>query len=193
MATTVITPPPAPALKPRYEGLRVSREEYLDLPEDGFKYDMIDGVLHMAPSATFDHGDAQATIAFVIRRYLQTHRVGKVTIETDVFLPDGGDVVRPDIAFIANENLHIIKSHIHGVPDLVCEVLSPTTRERDLGIKAERYLKCGVKEYWLADPEAKTLAVWYNRGNFWEKVGPAMEFHSRVLPNLVVAQAEIFG
>ncbi|MDW8307573.1 MAG: Uma2 family endonuclease, partial [Leptospiraceae bacterium] len=80
-----------------------------------------------------------------------------------------------------------------GTPDLVCEVLSAATRERDLGVKAERYLKCGVKEYWIADPDNKTLQVWYNAKDHWEKVEGVMEFHSKLLPGLVVTTKEIFG
>ncbi|MCS6983498.1 MAG: Uma2 family endonuclease [Leptospiraceae bacterium] len=179
--------------KPRYEGLKVTREEYLDLEEDGFKYDVIDGVMHMAPSPNFEHGDAQIALGFMIRGYLQKNPLGKVACEVDVFLPDGGDPLRPDISLILNENLHIVKTHIHGTPDLVCEVLSAASRERDLGVKAERYLKCGVKEYWIADPDNKTLQVWYNAKDHWEKVQGVMEFHSKLLPGLVVTTKEIFG
>lgn len=121
MAAELITSPTT-AWKPRYEGLRVTREEYLDLPEDGFKYDMID-----------------------------------------------------------------------GVPDLVCEVLSPTTRKRDLGVKAERYQKCGVKEYWIANPEAKTMEIWYNQKDNWEKFSPTEEFISRVLTGLTIKRQEVFA
>ncbi|MCS6972793.1 MAG: Uma2 family endonuclease, partial [Leptospiraceae bacterium] len=164
------------AVSPRYQGLPVTREEYLDLEEDGFKYDVIDGVMQMAPSPSFEHNDAESALITVLRNYLQRKPIGKAVIETDVFLPDGGDPLRPDISLILNENLHIVKTHIHGTPDLVCEVLSAATRERDLGVKAERYLKCGVKEYWIADPDNKTLQVWYNAKDHWEKVQGVMEF-----------------
>ncbi|MDW8307732.1 MAG: Uma2 family endonuclease, partial [Leptospiraceae bacterium] len=107
--------------------------------------------------------------------------------------PDGGDPLRPDISLILNENLHIVKTHLHGTPDLVCEVLSAASRERDLGVKAERYLKCGVKEYWIADPDAKTLQIWYNAGSHWEKAEGVMEFQSKVLPGMVVKANEVFA
>ncbi|MDW8306643.1 MAG: Uma2 family endonuclease [Leptospiraceae bacterium] len=180
-------------LRPRYQGLRVTREEYLDLEEDGFQYDVINGVMQVAPSPNFEHGSVQGKIFARFDRYLEKNPIARLSLETDVFLPDGGDPLRPDISLILSENLHIVKTHIHGTPELVCEVLNAATRERDLGVKAERYLKCGVKEYWIADPDNKTLQVWYNAKDHWEKVAGVMEFHSKLLPDLVVTTKEIFG
>jgi len=75
----------------------------------------------------------------------------------------------PTFLSLLNENLRMIQSHIHGTPDLICEVLSPSTRERDLSEKAGRYLKCGVKEYWILDPKGPEILLWINRGGKWEK------------------------
>ena len=75
-------------------------------------------------------------------------------MKVDILLPDGGDVVRPDITVILNQNMGIVKTHIHGVPDLVAEVLSPSTRTRDLGEKSERYLHNSIPEYWILDPDS---------------------------------------
>ncbi|MDH4199714.1 MAG: Uma2 family endonuclease [Spirochaetia bacterium] len=147
---------------PMYEGLKVTREEYLDLEEDGFKYDMINGVLVMSPSPFFDHNDVLTEIASLFRNFLRKMHIGKCVVETDVYLPDGGDVLRPDISVILKENYGIIKGHIHGVPDIVVEILSNATIKRDLGVKADRYLSNGVKEYWIVDPDEKTIELWIN-------------------------------
>lgn len=169
----------------RYHGLAVSREEYLDLPEDGFKYDMIEGVLYVSPSAGFEHGSSYGRFYYFLTLALEKNPVGRATIETDILLPDGGDVLRPDVCFIRKENLRIIKKHVHGVPDLVCEVLSESTRKRDLKEKAERYLKNGVAEYWIIDPEKETIELWKNAGQSWQKQkeGP---FASEVIAGLVI-------
>jgi Uma2 family endonuclease len=165
MADTTITKE-----SPKYSGWKVTREEYLSLPDDGFQYDMIDGVLELSPSGFFEHGNCQVNFGRLLGNFVQEKKVGKLVTEVDIFLPDGGDVLRPDLSFILNQNLSIVKGHIHGVPDLVCEVLSDSTRNRDLGTKADRYLLNGVKEYWIVDPAAKTLFVWINRNkNKWEK------------------------
>jgi len=179
--------------KPLYDGLRVTREEYLDLKDDGFKYDMIDGVLYMSPSAFFEHNSCQTNLIYLIRGYFEENKIGRVVPETDVYLPDGGDVLRPDISVILKENYSIIKGHIHGVPDIVVEILSDSTRQRDLGVKAERYLMNGVKEYWICDPDEKSIAVWQNqdRKNWEKKDGDLLA--SAALATFVLKKEIIFS
>jgi Uma2 family endonuclease len=177
---------------PKYVGWKVTREEYLSLPDDGFVYDMIDGVLELSPSAFFDHGNLSSNFVFELKIFLEKIPLGKVTIETDIFLPDGGDVLRPDISFILNENLHIIKGHIHGTPDLICEVLSESTKVRDLGVKANRYLLNGVKEYWILDPMAKTAEVWYNLQKLNWEIHKENLLKSKLLPGFMIQTETIF-
>jgi len=177
--------------KPLYDGLRVTREEYLDLKDDGFKYDMIDGVLHTSPSAFFEHNDILSEMVSLLRVYLKINQSGKAVVETDVYLPDGGDVLRPDISVILQENYKIIKGHIHGIPDIVIEILSDSTRLRDLGVKAHRYLTNGIKEYWICDPDEKTISIWHNQDkkNWNKKTGDTLE--SLLLPKFILKN-EIF-
>ena len=177
---------------PRYENLLVTREEYLDLEEDGFRYDMIDGVLQLSPSPEFQHANIGNNLNLLFGIYLKTNKIGKIVMECDVLLPDGGDVVRPDISVILNENMKMVKMHIHGAPDIVAEVLSPSTRNRDLGIKANRYLNCGVKEYWIVDLKEKSISVWRNEGKEWRKeTGDLLK--SNVLQGLQIKIEEIFN
>ncbi len=181
-----------PLDKPRYEGWKLSREEYLDLEEDGFKYDMMEGVLHLAPSGDFDHGQLQGNLITEINIFLKKYPVGKAVTEIDVFLPDGGDVIRPDVSFILSENLSIVKTHIHGVPDLVCEVLSPGSIKRDLGIKAQRYLRNGVREYWIIYPKEKKLELWINKNKKeWEKLSSTV-LKSSALRGFKINQKDFF-
>ncbi len=177
---------------PKYTGWKVTREEYLSLPDDGFIYDMIDGVLELSPSGFFDHGNLASRFGYFLQSYLERNRCGKMTTETDIFLPDGGDVLRPDISFILNNNLSIVKGHIHGVPDLICEVLSESTRLRDLGVKADRYLLNGVREYWIIDPKKKEILVWINRGKKeWEKKSGEL-LNSNLLPGFSISKTNLY-
>jgi Uma2 family endonuclease len=178
--------------KPRYHGLKVTREEYLDLEEDGFLYDMIDGVLHMSPGAFIEHNDVLSEILRLLRNYFHEEKSGKAIVETDVYLPDGGDVLRPDISVILKENYNIMKGHIHGVPDMVVEVLSNATRNRDLEVKADRYLKNSVKEYWLADPTEKQISLWINiNDTSWKKIDGEI-IKSRLLNGFELHKALVF-
>ncbi|MBE7439794.1 MAG: Uma2 family endonuclease [Spirochaetales bacterium] len=174
----------------RYAGMRVTREQYLDLEEDGFAYEVVDGVMQLSPSPLFEHNDLLSGFLFAIRSFLREKPMGRAVVETDVLLPDGGDPLRPDLSFILKENMYIVQSHIHGAPDLVCEVISLSSRDRDLGEKADRYLKCGVKEYWILDPKNRLIALWINRQDGWEKKsGESLE--SELLPGFTVTREEL--
>ena len=184
--------------RPLYDGLRVTPEEYLELEEDGFKYVMIDGVLHFVPSGTPDHGRAQFTFAYFVMDYLRRNPVGRLSGETDIYLPDGGDIIRPDVTVVLNANLSIVQRKIiRGVPNLVCEVLSDRTAKRDVTDKSRRYLNNGVSEYWLINPPQRAashfakLEVRYRTAeDEWEVVrGDALE--SRVLPGFVLQAQEL--
>lgn len=178
--------------KPRYEGLKVSREEYLSLEDDGFKYDMIGGILHVSPSHSHEHGRTQTRFGHYLHSLLDQTELGEATVEVDLFLPDGGDKLRPDLSFVLKENLSIIQTHIHGNPDLICEVLSDSTAARDLGEKADRYLNNGVKEYWIADPRDRSIQLWINRESFWEKRSGNV-LASELLPGFEVETRRLYG
>ena len=172
--------------------MRVTREEYLDLDDDGFRYDMRNGVLTMAPSPNFEHNEISGDFLFHLKKFLESSHLGHVVPETDVMLPDAGDVLRPDISFILNENMGMVKTHIHGAPDLICEILSDSTREYDLGEKAQRYLTCGVKEYWIIDPKGKSFELWLNRKDRWEKLS-GQRIKSKLLHGFELINSDLFG
>ncbi len=183
---------------PRYHGRSVSREEYLDLEDDGFHYEMIGGVLFQAPSHDPYHGGVQLEFAVELGLFLRTWPVGKAMVEVDVLLPDGGDVLCPDISFVSNERSEILLKHIHGTPDLICEILSDRTRKRDLGEKAERFLKCGVREYWLVDSRDRIVHLWLNRGEVWEKRSASVEsgpaaLESELLPGFSIEPGRLLA
>ena len=106
-------------------------------------------------------------------------------------------MVQPDILFVAKERLRIIgKSNIPGAPDLVIEILSPGTRQKDLAIKRKIYARFGVQEYWIVDPDAATVEVltWKESGYFTAGIyGVSDSLSSPLLPQLTLPLREIFG
>ena len=139
--------------------IRLTYEDYAKTPE-GERYELIDGELITVTSPNIAHQDNRMELGYRMTNFVKMNHAGVVYIPpTDVVLSDN-DVVQPDIMFISKERNHIITyANIQGAPDLVAEILSPSTARRDWGVKRELYAKHGVKEYWIADPANKIVWV----------------------------------
>jgi len=135
-------------------------QDYLKLPDDGKRYQIIQGKLFMAPAPSPYHQRISERIGFILGVFARKTRLGEVFYAPcDVVLSER-DVVQPDILFIFRERYHIIGEHyIGGAPDLVVEILSPATRTLDREHKRRLYERHGVKEMWIVDPEMKEIEV----------------------------------
>ena len=133
-------------------------------------YEIIGGGKFMAPAPILGHSNIIAEILTSIKNYCRVNNCGRVFADnTDVHLPDG-NLFRPDIVVVTKENSEIMnwKGAIYGVPDMVVEVLSPSTRVRDLTVKKDVYEKNGVKEYWIVDPYMRSVDVYILRDGKFE-------------------------
>ncbi|MCY3902452.1 MAG: Uma2 family endonuclease [Caldilineaceae bacterium] len=142
--------------KPRQ---KLTYADYLAAPEDK-RYELLDGELLETPSPGEAHQRFQAELGFFLGSHIRERRIGRLYLSlTEVVLSDV-DVVQPDLLFVSNERMDIIvPSGVHGGPDLVVEILSPATAERDQVYKRALYARHGVKEYWLVGTDAGTIAV----------------------------------
>lgn len=142
---------------PRYRGLRMRADEYSNLSEDGYRYELVDGVIQLSPSATPLHQLVAAEIVSQLAACNRRRKVGTFLFEVDVQIrkrPDGRDLVyRPDIVFYCTGRLPRVPKRLTLVPDLVVEIISPDSRRYDQETKKNDYERAGVKEYWLIDPE----------------------------------------
>ena len=128
-------------------------------------YEIIGGKKIMSAMAFINHSGIIMRLGSRIFNYVDLNNCGYVfTDNVDVYLPDG-NLFRPDLTVITQENADIInwKGAIRGVPDMVVEVLSRSTRKNDLTVKKDAYESNGVKEYWIIDPLAKTVDVYILR------------------------------
>ena len=114
----------------------------------------------MTPSPITIHQKISRRIYDQLAEFLKEKELGELFYSPlDVVLSDL-DVVQPDLLFISRDRLGILtEKNIRGAPDLVIEILSPSTKERDLGIKRTTYERYGVREYWIVDPEAQQVEV----------------------------------
>lgn len=136
---------------------RLTYEDYANTPDDE-RYELIDGELVMAPSPNMIHQGNQSKLGSRMAVFAEDRDLGTVFFsDTDVVLSDT-DVVKPDLLFISKDRQDIITySNIQGAPDLVVEILSPSTSRRDWNEKRELYAEHGVKEYIVMDPSNKIV------------------------------------
>jgi Uma2 family endonuclease len=113
----------------------------------------------MTPSPKSLHQIVASNLVHHLGSFVRAHELGHVLFSPmDVHL-SGGDVVQPDVLFVAEANAGIIRDWIHGAPDLLVEIISGEGVERDRLVKRDLYARNGVREYWLVDPEARSVEV----------------------------------
>lgn len=144
---------------------RWTYDDYVKLPDDGNRYEIIDGELFVNPSPVPRHQDIVLNLAIALRLYFHALGGGKVYISPlDVVLAEDG-VVEPDLVVIKSERASIIGDrNVKGVPNLVIEVLSDGTRRVDEGRKRKLYERSGVDEYWIVDPEIELVKLYRRTG-----------------------------
>src|SRR5690606_7931980 len=171
METLITTRPP-----------RTIREVYDALPE-GTMAQLIQSQLVMSPAPTYGHQKLVVRLCTMINSFLNQHDMGEVLVAPfDVHLDDE-NVYQPDILFIRNDQLsNIRKDGFHAAPDLVIELLSPSTSKYDLGQKKAGYERHGVQGYWIVDPDSKDV-----KGYFLEnaKYGEAVRLTGTISSRLL--------
>lgn len=179
----------------QYVGLRMTADQFLEITDDGYNYELVDGVVIVSPSPTPRHQSVTLEIAWQIKNYLELHPVGAAFVETDVHLAadERGDLVyRPEIVFVRQERLKDIGDKLEGPPDLVVEVVSRGSRRYDAETKKSDYEKFGVHEYWLIDPARDTLTIFRrDSGHFTELPLTRDRFESHAIPGFTLDIARI--
>jgi Uma2 family endonuclease len=176
--------------------VRLLAGDIWDMPEDGNRYEVIDGELYVTPAA-WGHQYALGRLFLRVGTWVYEHDLGKiVTAPTGVVLdPETG--VQPDLLYISRERLGIISQRgVEGAPDLVVEVLSPSTSSRDRGVKMRRYAAAGIPHYWLVDLEARALEPYRLGEAGYEPTGvygPGTVFEPELFPGLRIAIDELFA
>jgi len=140
--------------------VKLTYRDYVTWPDDGRRYELYEGEVYMVPSPSVKHQRISGNLQVLLRQFLLENGLGEVfDAPLDVVFSES-TVVQPDILFINHQRRGIIgEQNISGAPDLVVEILSPATEERDRGIKLQLYCRYGVREYWLVDPEERTVEV----------------------------------
>ena len=176
--------------------VRLTYDDYANMPDDE-RYELIDGELIMAAAPNMTHQGIVTRLAWQLMP-AERSGLGRVFVAPSDVVLSAHDVVQPDLLFVLRENAHIITdANVQGAPDLVVEILSPSTSRRDWNEKRDLYAKYGVKELWIADPDARIVWVMTLRDD-GEYEAPVMyrdtqTFSSPTLAGVTIDLREVFG
>jgi Uma2 family endonuclease len=169
---------------------------YATLPDDGQRYEIVNGVLVMAPAPSPEHQSIAVRIAYYVFPLVDLAGIGRLfTAPIDVELGPK-NVFQPDIVVVLNAHLdRVADKKIIGAPDLVVEVASPSTAVFDRVVKYEKYASAGIAEYWIVKPTTRTVEVLVLEGEEYRSLGI---FHgqatlpSQIVPDLPVRVEQFF-
>lgn len=162
--------------------------------ERGERYELIDGDLLVNPAPRSKHQSVNHNLVLHLGNHVRSNRLGRVRDNSGVRVGERTYVI-PDVVFVAQDRLSIFgEDSIEAAPDLVCEILSPSTRRQDLITKRALYARIGVGEYWLIDPDALSVTVLELLGGAYTELvsrEPGV-IDSRILPGLHLRLDDVF-
>lgn len=170
-------------------------DDYRRTPE-GFRFQLVDGEIIESPTPPVRHQVVLGHVAFNLFRHVKRWALGTAVHLVNVFLSHH-DAPLPDVVFVSRAHRHRIREDgAYGPPDLVVEILAPSTRRLDLGKKRRLYARSGVKELWLVDPDRSSVDVW----RFAEdarapaaRLGRRDRLRTPLLPRLSIKLADVFA
>jgi len=180
--------------------LRLTNSDVECMPDDGNRYELIEGKLHVSSAPGFVHQSVLANLIIALGEYVRRHPIGRVVPGVGVIFDDYNGVI-PDLVFATHERMRssLIGGRFHGAPELVIEILSPgaSNERRDRQIKRSLYDARGVAEYWLIDPANRTVEC--HRRNpagqlvFETSLRQADPLTTSVLPGFAVTVDSLFA
>jgi Uma2 family endonuclease len=169
----------------------MTADELLQMPDDGYRYELVRGELRKMSPAGADHGDVSAAIIASLRPYARERRLGKVfSTDTGFRVGRNPDTVRaPDAAFVRRERVVKTAKFFEGPPDIVFEVVSPNDSYTEVGAKTDEWLRAGVHVVVIVDPQRERVTI--HRTNATEQVSDAIAIEDLV-PGWRLPLAELF-
>lgn len=139
-------------------GRKLTYADYVQIPEDSCQHEVIDGAHYVNPAPNLYHQTISRRLQFILYSQIELTELGLVfNAPCDVHLTEH-DILQPDLIVVLSKRKHILTpTRIKGTPDLVVEILSPSTESRDRELKRQRYQAAGVPEYWIVDPVEHTV------------------------------------
>ena len=143
-------------------GLKLTYDDFVLFPDDGKRHELIDGEHYVTPSPNTKHQTVSSNLFLLIGSWLEAHPIGRVFYAPYDVVFSEFDVAEPDLLYLSNERAAgiITPQHVRGAPDIVVEIASPGTRQRDETVKRRLYERSAVSEYWVVDPEVDVVRIY---------------------------------
>jgi Uma2 family endonuclease len=151
--------------------IRLTYEDFCCLPNDGKRYEIIEGELFVTPSPRSLHQIVISNLHLELGRFVKDREMGRVLVAPLDVVLSRFDVVEPDLLFVSkSRSSTVTETNVQGAPDLVVEVLSRTSAEIDRTTKLKLYARSGVKEYWIIDPDGPSAEIYRRQEKGFERV-----------------------
>jgi len=172
-------------------------DDYLTFPDsDGIRKEIIEGELFMSPAPSIKHQSILRNLFRILDKFIMENDLGEVFFAPCDVIFSNINIFQPDLLFISKMNYQILTTlNIQGAPDLIIEILSPSTIDNDRVFKKLVYQKFGVKEYWIVDPQEEIIEVWAlkdARFQLHQKAKKTQKFKSKLLEDLELDLSLIF-
>jgi len=170
--------------------------DYFALPDTNRLIELSEGELIMLPHPTETHQRVLDALYAIMRAFVLKHNLGIIRFAPLPVRLWPGKIREPDILFVSHAHADRIGEQFYGPPDLVVEVISPTTRLTDRRDKFFDYARAGINEYWLADPEAQTIEVFVLQDSAYTllvKASRGEKARSQLLDGFEVIVDEVFS
>jgi Uma2 family endonuclease len=172
-------------------------DDYRLLPNDRSRYEILDGELSVTPAPSTKHQRISSHFHRIVANHVVANQLGTIyAAPTDLILTPT-TIVQPDLIFIGNDRRHIITERaIEGTPNLLIEILSPTTHRTDRLTKAQLYAKHRVPHYWLVDPDQRTLEAYELVIDHYDLIASARDaevFAPSLFPGLSIQLSDLWA
>jgi Uma2 family endonuclease len=176
----------------------VRADELLEMPDDGYRYELVEGELRRMSPAGEEHGLVGMELAIPLGSHVKKHKLGKLYLaETGFLIKTDPDTVRaPDIAFVRIERIKEtprIKGYRVGAPDLAVEVISPADTVSEVEDKVAEWLAGGARMVWIVSPKLHTVTVYRSLTEIVTLTAKDKLDGGEVVPGFEINVAEIFG
>lgn len=176
-------------------GLRTVAD-YMQMPDDGPRYELIEGELLMAPAPNRYHQTISFNLTLILGNYVRKNRLGNIYVAPFDIIFDEHNVLQPDIIYFSRSRASALtKAGASGAPDMAIEIVSPGAEKRDRVLKRKIFARSGVEELWLILPERRRIEIYRlaeDREHPVETISQTGQFTSPMFPGLTITAADVF-